>query len=447
MSLLNSLSLQKQFYLSHLQYLPVLKKINRQQYQLVGFLSRKKLDIWMSDLQRCEQSYQEIPKSLLLTDRVPEDLLLLINEGVCPPVLSTTGELLAGQNKLPSISKDLLKVLLTFRRQLLEKQKNKSSVPQHSQVKKTDGRLLFLEKTSQPGNDKDLSSFGSSSATNNSPNPQLRLTELQQGNVAENLEEPSHPSENDKKYGKNWLGQAILATLPWPMFAVNLQGKSLFYNEVFAEKIIRHKKIRNSLLQAEAYLQQIHQDLVLRQLEKKDGPQKDGITYLPDLNSYMYILDLTTESGQKYGYLYFFLFEKEISIDQAFARSTSSSFNLTKIINNLERNLIDVALRNNQNNISQTARNLSLRRSTLQHKMKNLFPVDALAKKNKDASAIAQVGGEKQASVKIQKHSRPPKKIENLSMSTGSISKENQLLMPQENELGERKKKKKAKKR
>ena len=323
-------SLLNEFYSCELPYFPVIEaeptpKVKGRRKKapalgkLIGFLTRKDLDLWVSDLDRLGREHKRIPREILNQGLSPAELLKLLPAGQSIPVLNSEGAKVAFWNE-----SELIQAMGQLPRQSsLER-------PPHPQATSEQGKLKLL---SQGRND------------------------------------CSPVSENSR-----WLGNLLLRALPWPLYACDLQGKTLFFNSSFEEQILRKAKIKNSLQRAEKYLMEIVRKLLAQSFMEDSQsryPHAALSTYDHSLSHYIRIVNLE-EEGHLHGYLLVFQESEDPGFINEVKRHLASGSSLDEIIDEIERRIIFNALGSNGKNISHTAKALGIKRSTLQNKIQRL---------------------------------------------------------------------------
>ncbi len=337
-------SLLNEFYRENLSYFPVVKipeaeadtsqksaakkKITKQKQKhlkhndvtsLIGFLSRKRLQLWGADIERLNQNYKHIPQELLITQVSSTAVLADLNKGKFTPVLNCAG----------------LKINQWDENQLLQ-------------------ALSHLNKKRQ-------------------------LTKQ------DSQAKQSHSASNDVvHHHAHWLGNLLLKSFPWPLYACDLNGKTLFFNGLFENELLTKPKIKNSLRRMESYLMEVVRDLLAssfleeeRLKPKGDPPQKTKYRSSP-LSSYDHSLDhrihITNleENGHIHGYFFIFQAEKDFDLNTHLGHRMQSNVGLNAIIDEIEARVINDSLTKNRQNVSHTAKALKVKRSTLQNKIQRL---------------------------------------------------------------------------
>ena len=328
-------NLLTEFYACELPYFPVVeastslpqktgKKKGKTQdsAKLVGFVTRKNLDLWVSDLSRLGHKHQRIPKEILNHSLEAAELLKFLPNGQSLPVFNTEGVKVAFWSE-----NQLIQAL----GQLPEKTRGKTfKSPQTSPLERVEVKSLFSEQKE-------------------------RL--------------PSRVSENSL-----WLSNLILGAFPWPLYACDLQGKTLFFNRSFEERVLKKTKLKNSLKRAESYLMEMVRNLLtqsfMEDVQNKDERVGLGL-YDKFLSHYVRIVNLE-EKSHVHGYLFIFQEGEDPAFAAEIKRHLASGNSLDEIISEIEGNIIFNALRDHERNISHTAKALRIKRSTLQNKIQRL---------------------------------------------------------------------------
>ena len=327
-------SLLNEFYSYELPYFPVVEeelpqKVKGKQKKaqavgkLLGFLRRKDLDLWVSDLSRLGHKHKHIPSEILSNHFSPTELLRLLPTDQSIPVFNLEGRKIASWSE--------------------------------SQLIQAMGQL--------PGQPKLRALDPPQALKENKENEIKPSPQRQQGASRSRVSENSH-----------WLANLLLRAFPWPLYACDLQGKTLFFNSFFEEQILKQAKIKNSLQRAEKYFIEIVRDLLAQSFiedPQRKHPHAALSTHDKSLSHYIRIVNLE-EKGRVHGY--FFVFQK--GDDPGFAAEVkqhlASGSSLDEIIDEIEARLIFNALGSNGQNISHTAKALGIKRSTLQNKIQRL---------------------------------------------------------------------------
>ncbi len=321
--------LLKTFYRTGLPYLPVVSVPGAEDADgasaagtarliLSGFLSRSRVDRLMADLDRARLEYDHIPDDLLVRDYVPEGALKFSGPQV--PVFDAAGQQLANWDE-----PQLLKAVAEFRERL-----------------KSAGNEPHFEKNTRPGLDTDA--------------------------VPENA-----PIVQDRSDAARWLGELLLAALPYALFATDLQGNTLFYNERFAERILAKGPLKNSIRLAESYFTELTRTLLARSFERDPMRElRDRLSaYSTELGLRIRVLNLEDE-GRIHGYLYLFHDTGESELFHELEDRNAQGQGLEDILEDVEGQFIHLMLTKHGQNVSHTAKALKIKRSTLQNKIKRL---------------------------------------------------------------------------
>lgn len=318
--------LLKTFYRTGLPYLPVVSvpetaadsNAAPPRFILSGFLSRSRLDRLMADLDRAKLEYDHIPDDLLVRDYVPEGALKISGHHV--PVFDANGQQLANWDE-----PQLLKAVADFRERL-----------------KSAGNEPHFEKHTRPGLDTQA--------------------------VPEKA-----PPVQDRADAARWLGELLLAALPYALFATDLQGNTLFYNERFAERILAKGPLKNSIRLAESYFTELTRTLLARSFERDPMRElRDQLSaYSTELGLRIRVLNLE-DDGRIHGYLYLFHDTGESELFHELEDRNAQGQGLEAILEDVEGQFIHLMLSKHGQNVSHTAKALKIKRSTLQNKIKRL---------------------------------------------------------------------------
>ena len=322
MSLMALLSgLLKEFYNSRLSYFPILDsnssqvlKDTNEKGELIGFLSRKSLSLWAADLKRLNKEHKRIPSELLNNSLSSTELLQALPENEAIPVLDNRG----------------LRVALWDEDQFIEALGKFSKNSKKNKRSKNSKKTLSSEKAILQ------------------ENPQL--------------------PDNSR-----WLAGLLLGSIPWPLYACDINGKVLFFNKLFEKKILSKTKAKNSLRYMEGYLIELVRELLAKSFTDYPENQSDMdlSTHDGPLGHSIRIISIKERDRV---YSYFFIFQE--GVDPTFTaeinRRLSSEKSLKGITDEIEGRIIFSALKRNGDNISHTAKALKIKRSTLQNKINYL---------------------------------------------------------------------------
>ena len=177
----------------------------------------------------------------------------------------------------------------------------------------------------------------------------------------------------------------VLASFPDALFATDTEGVTTFYNEKFELDILARSIFRDSISYTEKYFRELNQDLFANYLKSHelDESRKANVpiiqAYVKDLNLVLRIITLKNEQIIT-GFLYHFIEPQTRmnrmneegfsfpSVEEAFQMNVP----LETLIEEIESHYIFQKLKKNDENISHTANELGIPRSTLQNKIKLL---------------------------------------------------------------------------
>lgn len=222
-------------------------------------------------------------------------------------------------------------------------------------------------------------------------------------------DEPTKEEPNKEELSENKLAiykymEVILENFPDPLFSTDKDGSATFFNERFEKVILSKPLFRDSVTVAEKYMKELNRDLFSLYLKNNELDEKKGTDY-PIIQAFVQNISLNVRvitlknANRVIGFLYHF-FEvldksklmnsngiKFPSIEDLFQMNVP----LESMMSEIESNYIYQSLKKNQNNISHTALELGVPRSTLQNKIKtlnifkkfNLEPIPMSEKKRK----------------------------------------------------------------
>ncbi|PJE00545.1 MAG: transcriptional regulator [Leptospira sp.] len=323
-------SLYKHFMLSPASHLPVLAEDK----SLLGFLSKEKLQIEMADLARSSLDIEEIPHELIELD-ISENLLSYFNAHSKIPVIDSQGVRFESWDK-PRLLAEYTK--------------------------------LVGSKSSQSVGE-GISNFENESR--------------------ENLENSNSFAKEEIKNSKNpvqWFTQLILESFSDPLFATDLEGNSVFYNDRFEKEILSQQFFRDSVSFAERYLRDLNKDLFASFLKANNldmnASQENGRvlqTILAKIGYMVRVVSLT-QSDKLVGYLYHFILLKQSIQDSnsegivfpSLEEALANKLPIELVLKETESYYIYQSLLRNKRNVSHTAHELGVPRSTLQNRIRFL---------------------------------------------------------------------------
>ncbi|MEM7182796.1 MAG: helix-turn-helix domain-containing protein [Spirochaetota bacterium] len=175
--------------------------------------------------------------------------------------------------------------------------------------------------------------------------------------------------------------EMVLENFPDPLFATDKEGKTTFYNEFFEKHILTIPFFKDSISFAEKYFRDLNRDLISHYLQLQEDEQSSEKiptlqVFVQNLNKSVRVITLR-EKNRVQGFLYHILespqnnnnsIKKFPSIEEAFRKKMP----LNEILKEIEIHYIYHCLQENKNNISHTANQLEIPRSTLQNRIKQL---------------------------------------------------------------------------
>lgn len=323
-------SLYKHFMLSPASHLPVLAP----DQILLGFLSKEKLQMEMADLERSSLDIEEIPHELIETD-ISENLLSFFNQHSKIPVLDYQG------NRFESWDKPRLLAEYT---------------------------KLVGSKTSP--------SFDNTTSDATADSSQ----------VSRNQTETKDEEGKKIKNPVQWFTQLILESFSDPLFATDLDGNAVFYNDRFEKEILSQSFFRDSVSFAERYLRDLNKDLFASFLKANNldmnANQENGKvlqTILAKIGYMVRVVSLT-QSDKLVGYLYHFILLKASIQDSnsdgivfpSLEEALANKLPIELVLKETESFYIYQSLLRNKRNVSHTAHELGVPRSTLQNRIRFL---------------------------------------------------------------------------
>lgn len=298
------------FYQAGLEHLPVVDVSSDREEEnvLLGFVSRDRLNLVMTDLERVRGSFETIPEELLVVDDPTDEILQYLKKQSSIPVINIYGKQVTSWD-----SSQLLEATADFTRRLKE---------------------------------------------------DTRTGESQN----------AIPSEAGSPSGE-WLSRLILSNFPHPLFAADLSGNTIFYNEAFESQVLNSAPLKRSIRLAESFLLEKTRSLLAHTIMNQSSSSEDnGVllqTSVKELEMDLQITTLFADSGAV-GYLYIFYNSDGRWWMEGLLQRVLEGEALTEILDDIESELIYHILEKYGQNISHSAKALGLRRSTLQNRIKTL---------------------------------------------------------------------------
>ena len=211
-----------------------------------------------------------------------------------------------------------------------------------------------------------------------------------------------------------WMVSLLLQALPWPLYACNLEGKTLFFNGRFEKEVLEKRVLQSSIQKAEEYfLEMIRNLLASSVVEERFKTDK---LYTFD-NKLEYCIRILNIEAKKKIYGYFFIFQSKEDFALPFVKDFSASFSLDEFMSELEARILYEALGKHGENISHTAKSLGIKRSTLQNKVQRL-EID----KRFGRSVKGPVKRHRRTAKQIQEDQLAQEKLETKKTSKSSLS-------------------------
>jgi len=178
--------------------------------------------------------------------------------------------------------------------------------------------------------------------------------------------------------------ELILRSFPDALYTTDKDGDTMFYNEKFETSVLSKPIFKDSISIAEKYFRELSRDLISEYFRAVE-PQIENSIDLPSLQVYvgnlqLFVRLIALRSEEKViGYLYHF-WDPNVSwvnhkgninfpiLEELFQMSAP----LNEVLKQVESTYILRSFKKNQENISHTANDLKLPRSTLQNRIKFL---------------------------------------------------------------------------
>jgi len=169
----------------------------------------------------------------------------------------------------------------------------------------------------------------------------------------------------------DWLSRLILASLPHPLLATDLNGQTLFYNETFVSRILERGPFKNTLALAERYFLEVNRNALARTYSM--GPHPVDLLFVSLTELHLTVEIATLEHDRVImGYLYIFHDPEVAGLPHEIMSRLEAGQDLDSIMEDLEAGIIASMLRRTGQNVSHAAKALGVNRSTLQNKIRRL---------------------------------------------------------------------------
>ncbi|TGK47937.1 transcriptional regulator [Leptospira kanakyensis] len=348
-------SLYRHFLLTKATHLPVISE----EGELLGLLSKDRVHRELSDLGREREDLEQIPLEILETE-LHENLLLYFKESTQIPVIGLDGE--------KKDNWDKPRFLASFTR-----------------LDSSQGRDPKLEE------------------------------------IESKLEKKKENADSVQ-----WFMELILSHFPDGLLATDVNGSTIFYNESFENHILTKPLFRDSLQLAEKYLHNLNREVLATYLKDHDlslGKDADTSVLYTNITELKVTLRIVTLKKEKkvFGFLYHFS-------PSSFAHPSGdgdlefpnlgdafrSKLPLESVLEEMEAHYIHKSLKRNSNNISHTATELGVPRTTLQNRIRFLKLSERFQNEGKVKTVIprkrSEKPEEKPKKVASKKNSSPLKK-------------------------------------
>ncbi|TGL45159.1 helix-turn-helix domain-containing protein [Leptospira perdikensis] len=329
-------SLYRHFLLTRATHLPVISE----EGELLGLLSKDRVHRELSDLGREREDLDQIPLDILETE-LHENLLLYFKESTQIPVIGLDGE-----------------------------KKDNWDKPRF------------------------LAAFTKLDST------QIRDPKLEE--IESKLEKKKENADSVQ-----WFMELILSHFPDGLLATDVTGSTVFYNETFENHILTKSLFRDSLQFAEKYLHNLNREVLATYLKDHDmslGKDADTSVLYTNITELKVTLRIVTLKKEKkvFGFLYHFS-------PSSFAHPSGdgdlefpnlgdafrSKLPLESVLEEMEAHYIHKSLGRNSNNISHTASELGVPRTTLQNRIRFLKLAERFRNESKGKVVIPRKRSEK----------------------------------------------------
>jgi len=167
---------------------------------------------------------------------------------------------------------------------------------------------------------------------------------------------------------KLWLSRLILSSIPFPLFVLDLNGNTLFYNGAFEARILSKPFINRSVPKAERLFLEMSRQM-LADAAARGIAGTDLVGVIKQTGDITRMVNLQ-DGGKIVGYL--FALESEDSAEHQIIEKIKTGAGLDSVLDRLEKNILVSILSEIRYNISHAADLMKTKRTTLQSRMKRL---------------------------------------------------------------------------
>ncbi|MFN3605210.1 MAG: helix-turn-helix domain-containing protein [Leptonema sp. (in: bacteria)] len=174
--------------------------------------------------------------------------------------------------------------------------------------------------------------------------------------------------------------ETVLSAIPLPLFALNRNGVSIFYNDFFIKEILEKGPFKNTMGLAEAFFKEAIERGIAENI-KKNLDFDHLFLYIKEIRKKILISNIQSEN-EVLGYLIIFFDDSLIESGETtnqkrdivsfVEKHLNENKTYEEILEIIEVEVIQEFLKKNHYNISRTAELLKVNRTTLQNKIKRL---------------------------------------------------------------------------
>ncbi len=190
----------------------------------------------------------------------------------------------------------------------------------------------------------------------------LQLLEASESNEKKKLHSSDIEKQKDQEM-LEWIIYSILEHIPRPLFALNINGKTMFYNGHFEELIVQNLgKDYDIALVEEVFTKPENNDFYYNDNE-------DILFYNQDFNVYYEKIPMKSNEKQ-IGFLVFCDKESNIPISALVAKKNLKKQSLADRLTSIEKIIISETIKEKNNNIDEAAKALHITKKNLREKAK-----------------------------------------------------------------------------
>ncbi|WP_246051913.1 CBS domain-containing protein [Leptospira idonii] len=241
--------------------------------------------------------------------------------------------------------------------------------------------------------------------------------------------------KRDSQDSIHWYMELILANFPDGLLSTDVAGETIFYNEAFEKKFLPLPFFKDSVQVAERYLRDLNRELFANYLKENDleMESKDHSTHqlqsiVKELDAFIRIVTLKKDK-KVVGFLYHFSslssklenVSKQGNVFPSLEEAFASRYPLERVLEEMESRYIYETLKRNKNNISHTASDLEIPRTTLQNRIKYLKIQERFKESESEKKKVIPRKRGIVPKIEVRAPQKPASKPKKVSKKSGSV--------------------------